>query len=107
MGNNEKHWALGVLTTCVLNGREEGEQDPECAQLREGGKVMGGHSLAEFRWLSCRLLPRGATCIFRMTLKHIWLLSSTRMDLDPVALSPPWQMGLGMVSTFITFSQKL
>lgn len=67
MGKNEKHWALGVLTTCVLNGRE----DPECAQLREGGKVMGGHSLAEFRWLSCRLLPRGAMCIFRMTLKHM------------------------------------
>lgn len=71
MGNNEKHWALGVLTTCVLNRREEGEQDPECGQLRGGGKVMGGHSLTEFRWLSCRLLPRGATCIFRMTLKHM------------------------------------
>lgn len=58
-GNDGKHWALGVLTAGVLNRKEEGELDPECAQLRAGGKVLGGHSLAEFRWLSCRLLPRG------------------------------------------------
>lgn len=78
-----------------------------CTAAGRVGEARGGQSLAECRWLSGSPLPNGATCVFRMTLKHVAAERRTGMDLDPMALSLPWWMGLGMVSTFITFSQKL